>query len=1019
VSLQLLLERLDEVKQSGSGWSARCPSHDDAHASLSVGLGDDGRVLVHCHAGCPAERVVEAIGMTMAMLMAPSSHTWHSDRTPRLYESLDIAVGAIAGACGGSVEALHDYRHADGTIAFYVVRLRTASGKTYRPISPAGTGWRIGAPQGALPLFNLPSINETQEIVVTEGEKCALVAIMLGTKATTSAHGAQSARKTDWTPLAGKHVVLLPDKDEAGLKYVFEVASILRGLTPPASARMLALPDLPAGGDIVDWYEAKRAAGLDDAEVAEELAKLLEQAEPIPDSAHSAHSARGGATAKWDPPLPVVSPVVLPPFPIETAFPSYLRRLRDFAVAVAETYQVPVDAVVMCILPVMALTLAKRFEVEPMPGWREQLSTYSVVLLPSGDRKTAVIRCLLSPVYAWQRDKATGLDVAVARCENEIFALEEKLKAARKKHAEGEEPADDQDELARHLRELERTRPQAPRLIATEGTSEAIALMLVENNERGMVAAAEGDALDVMLGRYSGSPNFGVWLSGHSGDAVDSVRRGRKADRLAHPALQVVLCIQPQAVFELIASRAAQGRGLLARIFFVMPESKVGFRKLTPPPIPTDLSDFYGTRVQSHLSQDIPTEPTLIRLTPEASAILLEFRAQNEIDLRPEGALELFKDWGSKLPGNLVRIAGTFAAFAHPENPVIDAETMRCALTLASYLTNHYEYVISMAGDDKRIAVARRIDSWIRRNRIAVFSRRDAFTAVRSAQIQNVEDLDPALELLQARHRIRPLLQVTRHGPGRPASPQFAVNPLVHQGGNGPSSTNTPNARDRGEGSSPPESGAQAAGQPHATPPDQLEEGGAPQNTHNTQNSTQDPAPPDGKRPRQRGGEGDEWYTPPEIVVAARSVLGEIDLDPASNHIAQQWIRAKQYYTKEIDGLRQPWRGRVFANPPYSYPLIAQNVAKLLYEISVGNTTEAILLVNSQTSAQWFQNAYRAASSICLPAGRIRFLRPSGEPGQSPKQGQAILYFGPNSDRFEQHFKAFGNVTTIRRRGAA
>jgi len=50
--LELLLSKLPGVRKSGSGWSARCPAHDDRHASLSVSSSDDGRVLLHCHAGC-------------------------------------------------------------------------------------------------------------------------------------------------------------------------------------------------------------------------------------------------------------------------------------------------------------------------------------------------------------------------------------------------------------------------------------------------------------------------------------------------------------------------------------------------------------------------------------------------------------------------------------------------------------------------------------------------------------------------------------------------------------------------------------------------------------------------------------------------------------------------------------------------------------------------------------------------------------------------------------------------------
>ena len=60
-----------------------------------------------------------------------------------------------------------------------------------------------------------------------------------------------------------------------------------------------------------------------------------------------------------------------------------------------------------------------------------------------------------------------------------------------------------------------------------------------------------------------------------------------------------------------------------------------------------------------------------------------------------------------------------------------------------------------------------------------------------------------------------------------------------------------------------------------------------------------------------------EWYTPPSFIELVREVLGTIDLDPASCATAQGWIQAKTFYTKEQDGLSQPWFGRVFCNPPY------------------------------------------------------------------------------------------------------
>jgi hypothetical protein len=64
------LSRLERVRRSGSGWVARCPAHEDRSPSLSVREGGEGRVLVYCHAGCPTEDVVAAIGLTMRDLFA-------------------------------------------------------------------------------------------------------------------------------------------------------------------------------------------------------------------------------------------------------------------------------------------------------------------------------------------------------------------------------------------------------------------------------------------------------------------------------------------------------------------------------------------------------------------------------------------------------------------------------------------------------------------------------------------------------------------------------------------------------------------------------------------------------------------------------------------------------------------------------------------------------------------------------------------------------------------------------------
>ena len=74
----------------------------------------------------------------------------------------------------------------------------------------------------------------------------------------------QSPDKTDWSPLAGKECVILPDHDDPGGKYADTVAAILAKLTPAPVVKVVELPDLPDHGDIVDWIEAHGDARTDE-----------------------------------------------------------------------------------------------------------------------------------------------------------------------------------------------------------------------------------------------------------------------------------------------------------------------------------------------------------------------------------------------------------------------------------------------------------------------------------------------------------------------------------------------------------------------------------------------------------------------------------------------------------------------------------------------------------------------------------------------------------------------------------
>ena len=127
-----------------------------------------------------------------------------------------------------------------------------------------------------------------------------------------------------------------------------------------------------------------------------------------------------------------------------------------------------------------------------------------------------------------------------------------------------------------------------------------------------------------------------------------------------------------------------------------------------------------------------------------------------------------------------------------------------------------------------------------------------------------------------------------------------------------------------------------------------------------------------------------EWNTPPEILDAARQVLGGFDLDPASNAVAQRTVRARRYYTQEDDGLAKHWKGRVWLNPPYATRLLASFIEKLVGHVEQGDVSAAIVLVENRTDTEWFHMAAKRAKRFCFTRGRVRFLRPDGGQPQAP-----------------------------------
>ena len=178
------------------------------------------------------------------------------------------------------------YHDPGGGQQFVVVRFDGENGKQFRPFHETSSGWIAKDPPRKLPLFGLPKLlaRPQERVFVVEGEKCASdlaqLELVVPTKllVTTSAHGAKSPHKSDWQPLAGREVVILPDNDAEGRGYANTVAQMLSRLSPPATVRVVELPGLPPKGDYVDWLDLHTGTP---EEIIQELLAMAQNAPVI------------------------------------------------------------------------------------------------------------------------------------------------------------------------------------------------------------------------------------------------------------------------------------------------------------------------------------------------------------------------------------------------------------------------------------------------------------------------------------------------------------------------------------------------------------------------------------------------------------------------------------------------------------------------------------------------------------------------------------------------------------------
>lgn len=240
-------------KRTGDNqYQACCPVHDDHDPSLSIGVGDDGRILLDCKAGCDTKQILKTLGLEARDLFARRNGN---------------------GQKPGKIVATYDYRDENGELISQSVRYKPKHFSQRR--SDGNGGWISGkgCMEGVKRVpYRLSELLKTKTVFVTEGEKDCDNLRKLGLTATTNNAGAGL-----WTDDLSKyfrddqHITILPDNDKPGRDHAQKVAQSLQDHV--ASIKILELKGLPDKGDVSDWL-----IGRDPKAAKRELLKLAKAA---------------------------------------------------------------------------------------------------------------------------------------------------------------------------------------------------------------------------------------------------------------------------------------------------------------------------------------------------------------------------------------------------------------------------------------------------------------------------------------------------------------------------------------------------------------------------------------------------------------------------------------------------------------------------------------------------------------------------------------------------------------------
>ncbi|MGE3316519.1 MAG: DUF3987 domain-containing protein [Planctomycetaceae bacterium] len=543
------------------------------------------------------------------------------------------------------------------------------------------------------PLFHLPEISSSDRVFVVEGEKAADAARSIELVATTSAGGAEAAHLSDWSTLWGKEVVILPDNDDAGRKYAHTVASILLKLDRSTVVRIVELPGLPKGGDIVEWIEAHGEA-TEPEEFQRQLDALINATKPFQ------REQRSGADLRYR------------PFP----FNVLPEPIRGFVRASSKAIGCDPSYVALPLLAVFATAIGNTRRLEIKRGWSVPAILWFAIIGESGTAKTPAFQLALRALRARQSRSFKLHEAAMSEYDLALARYDKELTDWKRRKNNTDDPPS------------KPFPPMCERCHVSDTTVEALAPIL-QASPRGVLLAR--DELAGWIGsfdRYAGgkgSADSAHWLSMHVGEGITVDRKTGNPRTIWIECAWVSVCggIQPGVLHRALGIEHRES-GLAARLLLTCPPRKP--KRWTEADIDPEAESEIAALIdrlfelQPDAMADGSLRPVLVGMTPEAKERWKSYynahgEEQNELTGELSAAWSKLEEFAARfaLVIHFIRWAACDPSLPLPD--LVNAESMAAGIALAEWFKTEARRVYSMLGEDDQTRLRRQLIEWIDR----------------------------------------------------------------------------------------------------------------------------------------------------------------------------------------------------------------------------------------------------------------------------------------------------------------